>query len=132
MPIGYLDVPPGAGEDTKAELMTAMYEALKEAYPFPDDTRIFIREWPVDSISQNGAVAPDPVKPVFMAYVPQGADPEARRRMLTMLDAAVTEAYGLPEFVVFLHEHPLDLIAVDGTLLADDQQRVEDQARAYS
>jgi len=73
--------------------VTAVYEALKVAYPFPDDTRIFLREWPAGSISQNGVVAPDPVKPVFMAYVPQGAGPAAMRRMLRMLDAAVTEAY---------------------------------------
>jgi hypothetical protein len=26
-----------------------MHEALREAYPFPDDTRIFLREWPLNN-----------------------------------------------------------------------------------
>lgn len=44
MPIGYLDVPPGADRKTKELLVKAMYDALLEAYPFPDDHRIFVRE----------------------------------------------------------------------------------------
>jgi hypothetical protein len=47
MPIGYLDVPTGAERTTKERLVKALYDAMHEAYPFPDDTRIFLREWPL-------------------------------------------------------------------------------------
>jgi hypothetical protein len=52
--------------------------------------------------------------------------------MLKKLNAAVSDAYHLPEFMIFMHEYPLDLVAHEGNLLADNQQRVEDQKRAYS
>ena len=42
MPIGYLDVPTDADPTTKRELVKAMYDAMHEVYPFPDDTRIFL------------------------------------------------------------------------------------------
>jgi hypothetical protein len=51
--------------------------------------------------------------------------------MLKRINAAVASAYQLPEFITFLHEHSLDLVAVNGGILADDQQRVEDQAAVY-
>jgi len=33
--------------------------------------------------------------------------------------------------MIFMHEYPLDLVAHEGGLLADNQQRVEAQAEAY-
>jgi hypothetical protein len=131
MPVAYLDVPTGADIETKREMVGAMYEALKEVYPFPDDTRIFLREWPLDNVSQNGSLGAKPMRPVFVAHVPQGGNVDAKRRMLQRINAAVAAAYQLPEFITFLHEHSLDLVAVDGGLLADDLQRVEDQAAVY-
>jgi len=132
MPIAYLDVPTGADLTTKRELVKALYEALHEVWPFPDDTRIFLREWPLDSVSQNGLLGSEPVRPVFIMHVPQDANVDAKRTMLKKVNAAVAEAYHVPDFVTFMHEHPLDRVAVDGGLLADDQQRVEDQAKVYS
>ncbi|WP_157630639.1 tautomerase family protein [Kribbella catacumbae] len=132
MPIGYLDVPTGADLDTKRELVKAMYDALREAYPFPDDTRIFLREWPMDCVSQNGLLGSVPARPAFIAHVPEGVDTEVKRTMLKKINTAVANAYQLPWFITFLHEHSLELVAVDGVVLADDQQRVEDQRKAYS
>jgi phenylpyruvate tautomerase PptA (4-oxalocrotonate tautomerase family) len=132
MPIAYLDVPTGADLSRKRELVKAIYDALHEAYPFPDDTRIFVREWPLDNVSQNGLLGSEPMRPVFIAHVPQGADVDAKRKMLKKINAAVADAYRLPEFITFMHEHSLDLVAVNGGLLADDQQRVEDQGKAYA
>ncbi|HJP74932.1 MAG TPA: hypothetical protein VJ914_11720 [Pseudonocardiaceae bacterium] len=132
MPIGYLDVPAGPDIDGKRELVKAIYEALREAYPFPDDTRIFLREWPLDSVSQNGLLGSEPARPVFMVHVPQGAKIAAKRMMLERINAAVAAAYRLPDFITFIHEHPLDLVALEGGLLADDQQRVDDQTEAYT
>lgn len=116
---------------TKKELVKALYKALHEVYPFPDDTRIFLREWPLDNVSQNGQLGSEPVRPVFIMHVPQGGNIDAKRKMLKKVNAAVSDAYQLPEFATFIHEHPLELVAVNGGILADDQQRVEDQKLAY-
>jgi hypothetical protein len=131
MPIAYLDVPTGADRNTKTELVKVLYEALHEVYPFPDDTRIFLREWPLDNVSQNGVLGSEPVRPVFTMHIPLGGDIDAKRKMLKEVNAAVTDAYRLPEFAIFLHEHTLETVAINGTILADDQQRVEDQQNAY-
>jgi hypothetical protein len=132
MPIGYLDVPTGADVNRKKELMSAMYRALHEAWPFPDDVRIFVREWPLDSVSQNGVLGAEPVRPVLTLHIPQGSDPDAKRKVLKKISAAVAAAYQLPDFMTFLVEYPLDLVAHEGKLLADDEQRVEEQRQAYS
>lgn len=132
MPIAYLDVPAGVDLNKKRELVKAIYEALHEAYPFPDDHRIFLREWPLDSVSQNGLLGSEPARPVFLIHGPQGVHIDAKRKMLKKLNAAVADAYHLPEFMIFMHEYPLDLVAHEGSLLADNQQRVEDQKKAYS
>lgn len=148
MPIGYLDVPTGADLETKRKLVKAMYQALHEAYPFPDDTRIFLREWPLDSVSQNGLLGSEPARPVFVVHIPQGGHIDAKRVMLKKIHAAVAEAYQLSdggqapespgdleaqhgEFAIFLHEHSLDTVVINGGILADDPNRVEDQAKAY-
>jgi hypothetical protein len=132
MPIGYLDVPTGADIEKKRTLVEAMYSALHEAWPFPDDVRIFLREWPLDSVSQNGLLGSEPTRPVLTLHVPQGVDLDAKRKMLKRLNAAVAEAYRLPDFMIFIQEYPLDLVAHEGGLHADNQQRVEDQKAAYS
>jgi phenylpyruvate tautomerase PptA (4-oxalocrotonate tautomerase family) len=132
MPVGYLDVPTGVDVSRKRELVKAMYDALSEAYPFPDDHRIFLREWPDDGVSQNGLLGSEPARPVFTVHVPQGARADAKRTMAKKINAALADAYPLPDIAIFIAEHPLDLIAINGGILADDQERVEDQARIYS
>lgn len=131
MPIGYLDVPHGADYLTKKTLVRAMYEALTEAYPFPDDHRIFVREWPLESVSLNGDLGSEEMRPVLVIHVPVNADIDAKRSMLTGLNKAVAEAYGLPEFAIFLHEHTLDTVVINGAILADDAERVREQAEIY-
>jgi hypothetical protein len=132
MPIGYLDVPTGVDENRKKKLMRAMYCALHEAWPFPDDVRIFLREWPLSSVSQNGVLGSEPARPVLTLHIPQGGNADTKRKVLKKVSAAVAAAYQLPDFMTFLVEYPLDLVAHEGYLLADNQQRVEDQRQAYS
>jgi len=132
MPIGYLDVPAGAGHDTKKQLVKAIYDALHDVWPFPDDTRIFLREWSLDSASRNGLLGAEPVRPVLTLHIPQGGNVDAKRKMLKKVNNAVASAYQRPDFMVFMQEYPLDLVAHEGGLLADNQQRVEDQKNAYS
>jgi hypothetical protein len=131
MPIAYLDVPAGVDLSRKRVLVKALYEALHEAYPFPDDHRIFLREWPLDSVSQNGLLGSEPPRPVFLIHGPQGVNVDAKRKMLMKINAAVADVYPLPDFMIFMHEYPLDLVAHQGGLLADNQQRVEEQKEAY-
>jgi hypothetical protein len=100
MPIAYLDAPQGIGIDEKRKLVKAMYDALHEAYPFPDDVRIFLREWPSVSVGQDGRLDSEPARPVFMMHVPQGVNIEAKRKMLKGIHAAVAEAYRLPKFMI--------------------------------
>jgi phenylpyruvate tautomerase PptA (4-oxalocrotonate tautomerase family) len=132
MPIGYLDLPAGGDLETKRKLVKQMYDAMYEVYPFPDDTRIFLREWPLDSVSQNGLLGSEPARPVFVVHVPRDGNIDAKRKMLKKINAAVSDAYHLPEFATFLHEHSLDTVVINGGILADDQQRVEAQQEAYS
>jgi hypothetical protein len=131
MPIAYLDVPQGIRIADKRKLMKGLYDALHEAYPFPDDHRVFLREWPLESVSQNGRLDFEPVRPVFTIHAPQGISIDAKRKMMKGINAAVAEAYHLPEFIVFMHEYPLDLVSLDGGLHSDNQERVEAQSRAY-
>ena len=132
MPIAYLDVPAGLQSDGKKQLVAAIYGALAEAYPFPDDHRIFLREWPLDAVSQNGLLGSEPARPVFSIYAPEGVDPDAKRGMLKKINAAVREAYDLPDFMIFIQEYPLELVAHEGNLLADNLARVEEQAKFYA
>lgn len=131
MPITYLDVPEGLDIDTKKELVKRVYAALHEAYPFPDDVRIFLREWPLDSVSQDGLLGSEPARPVLVMHVPQRVDAEAKRTMLRRISAAVVDAYHLPKFMTFIQEYPLNLVALDGVLHSDNGKRVEDQKNVY-
>src|SRR5262245_65772228 len=44
----------------RRKLVTGIYDALHEAYPFPDDVRIFLREWLIESVSQDGRLDSEP------------------------------------------------------------------------
>jgi len=131
MPVAYLDVPTGADVTTKRDMLKQLYDALHEVWPFPDDTRIFVREWARDSVSQNGGLGSEPIRPVFVMHIPQGGDADAKRTMVKRVDAVVSAAYGMPELAIFMHEHSLSTVGIHGGVLADDQQRVDHQSRVY-
>jgi hypothetical protein len=131
MPMAYLDVPQGLRMDEKRKVVQGIYGALHEAYPFPDDIRIFLREWPLESVSQDGRLDAEPARPVCMMHVPQGVHIDAKRKMLKGINAAVAEAYHLPKFMIFIHEYPLDRVSLDGVLHAYNQARVEAQKNVY-
>lgn len=45
---------PGNSPRSKEGAVREIYQALNEAYPFPPDHRIFVNEWPLESVSQDG------------------------------------------------------------------------------
>ncbi|WP_163507534.1 hypothetical protein [Fodinicola acaciae] len=47
------------------------------------------------------------------------------------LNDAVVDAYRLSKFMIFINEYPLDRVAFEGAIHADNAQRVEDQKEVY-
>lgn len=132
MPIAYLDVPEGIRREAKQDLVKGIYQALNDAYPFPPDHRIFVREWALDSVSQDGQLGSEPPRPVCLIHAPQGVSMEAKRKMTKGINAAVARAYdNLPDFMIFLQEYPLERVAHNGNVHADNQERVDDQGKIY-
>ena len=131
MPNAYLDLPEGIEIEEKKELVKGIYEALREAYPFPPDHRIFVREWPLDSVSQDGQLGSEPPRPVFQIHAPPGLSVEAKRKMIRSVDSAVAKAYNnLPDFLILFLEYPQDRVAINGNLNADNQKHLEELSRS--
>src|SRR5262249_33098956 len=99
MPISYVDVPHGIRIDAKKKLVNEIYAALDEAYRIPD-TRIFLREWPLESVSQDGRLDSEPAKPVCFLEVPPGIRTEVRRNLVKKISTAIAEAYHLPDVLI--------------------------------
>src|SRR5581483_7985172 len=132
MPIAYLDAPRGIRAEEKKKMLRRIYEALSEAYPFPPDHRVFLREWPLESVSQDGQLGSEPPRPVFLIHAPQGVSVEAKRKMIKGINEAVAEGYNnLPDFMIFMQEYPLELVAHNGNLHSDNQRRVDEQKKVY-
>ncbi len=91
MPIAYIDVSPGIHVDAKRRLVKEVFVALDEAYRVPD-TRIFLREWPLENVSQDGRLDSAPAKPVAFLEVPPGIRIDVKRDMLKRISAAIAAA----------------------------------------
>ncbi len=129
MPISYLDVPQGIRLDAKKKLVKEVYTALDEAYRVPD-TRIFLREWPLESVSQDGRLDSEPAKPVCFLEVPPGIRTEVKRQLVKRVSAAITEAYRLPDVLIFFREYPLDMVSQDGGLQSENPVILEAMKKA--
>ena len=66
-----------------------------------------------------------------MMHVPEGANLDAKRKMLRKINDAIVEAYHLPKFMIFMQEYPLDRVALDGGLHSDNKARVQTQKEVY-
>jgi hypothetical protein len=129
MPLSFLEVPPGIRRDEKKKLVEEIFAALDEAYRIPD-TRIFLREWPLESVSQDGRLGRAPAKPVCFLEVPPGIRTEVKRTMVQRISAAITEAYRLPDVLIFLREYPLDMVSQDGGLQSENPMILEAMKQA--
>ena len=119
MPIAYLDVHEGIEIEEKKVLVKGIHDAMQEAYPFGGDHRVYVREWPFDSVSQDGQVGWERPRLVFQFLGPRLAI-EAKRKMMKDTTAAVAKTYNNPpDFAVFLQEYSDDQVAINGNLIAD-------------
>ena len=133
MPIAYLDVPEGIEIEEKKELVKSIYEAINEAWPFPDDHRIFVREWSLDSVSENGQLGSEPPRPVFQMHVPPELPVNAKRKLIKRINAAVAKAYNnLPGLLILFLEYPQDRVGINGNLASDDQKHLEGLSRSIA
>jgi phenylpyruvate tautomerase PptA (4-oxalocrotonate tautomerase family) len=63
MPVSYIDIPSGVSTSAKEKLVKEVYDAIHEAWPIPD-TRILLREWPDEAVSQDGRMEKTPMRPI--------------------------------------------------------------------
>jgi phenylpyruvate tautomerase PptA (4-oxalocrotonate tautomerase family) len=119
MPVAYIDVPFGIRVMAKRKLVKEVFEAIHEAYPIPD-TRILLREWPLENVSQDGRLDSEPARPVCFLEVPPGIRPDVKRTLVQRISAAVAAAYHLPDVLIFLREYPLEMVSQDGGLQSEN------------
>jgi len=93
MPVAYIDVPTGLNDSAKKKIFTEMYEAIHEAYPIPD-TRVLIREWPYETVSQDGRIENGPMRPICTLAVPPGLEHDAKLRLIKRISDTIGEACG--------------------------------------
>jgi phenylpyruvate tautomerase PptA (4-oxalocrotonate tautomerase family) len=144
MPIAYIDVPQGIRIDAKKKLVKEVHDAIHEAYPIPD-TRVFLREWSLESVSQDGRLDSEPARPICKLEVPPGLPIEAKRPLVKRISATIAAAYGLPKeeirlpsgkvvetnwVLIFFQEYPLENAALDGVLAFENPMVVESMQQA--
>ena len=56
-------------DGAKKKIFQELYEEIHEAWPIPD-TRVLIREWPNEAVSQDGRIENVPMRPICMLAVP--------------------------------------------------------------
>jgi hypothetical protein len=80
MPVAYVDIPTGVNDGAKKKIFQELYEEIHQAWPIPD-TRVLIREWPNEAVSQDGRIENAPMRPICALAVPPV--PRTRRQAET-------------------------------------------------
>jgi hypothetical protein len=134
MPVAYLDIPNGVNDDARKKIFKELYEAIHDAWPIPD-TRVLIREWPDEAVSQDGRIESVPMRPICTLAVPPGLELDAKRRLIRQISSILGEACGreveeirLPSgtkiynnwVLTFFWELPLDQVALGDILAAEN------------
>ena len=137
MPVAYVDIPAGVNEGAKGKIFTELYEAIHHAWPIPD-TRVLIREWPDEAVSQDGRIERVPMRPICTLAVPPDLELGAKRTLIKQISTTIGGACGraveeitLPSgtriynnwVLTFFWELPLDKVAL-GDLLATENPLV--------
>ena len=63
--------------------------------------------------------------PVCFIEAPPGIRPEAKRRLVEKVTAAIDEAYHIGDTLIFLREYPSENVAMHGRLQSDHPQVLE-------
>jgi hypothetical protein len=92
MPVAYVDIPAGVNDGAKKKIFQELYEEIHQAWPIPD-TRVLIREWPNEAVSQDGRIENVPMRPICTLAVPPGLDHDAKKRLAVV---CCLRASGIP------------------------------------
>jgi hypothetical protein len=137
MPVAYVDIPAGVNDGAKKKIFQELYEEIHQAWPIPD-TRVLIREWPNEAVSQDGRIENVPMRPICTLAVPPGLEHDAKQRLVRQISNTIGEACGreveeirLPSgtkiynnwVLTFFWELPLDKVAL-GDLIATENPLV--------
>jgi hypothetical protein len=63
--------------------------------------------------------------PVVFIDAPPGVRPDAKKTMMAKITAAVDEAYHIGDTLVFLREHAIDNVAMDGHIQSENPKILE-------
>jgi phenylpyruvate tautomerase PptA (4-oxalocrotonate tautomerase family) len=63
--------------------------------------------------------------PVLFIEAPQGIRPEAKRKLVEKLTAAIDEAYHIGDTLIFLREYPAENVSMDGHLQSENSKILE-------
>src|SRR5262249_15476848 len=66
-----------------------------------------------------------PPMPVVFIDAPPGVRPDAKTKMMEKITAAIDEAYHIGDTLVFLREHTIDNVAMDGRIQSDNPKILE-------
>ena len=134
MPVAYIDIPSGMSDSAKTKILKELYEAIHDAWPIPD-TRVLIREWPAEAVSQDGRIENVPMRPICTLAVPPDLDLDAKHSLIRQISNTIGEACGweteeihLPSgttmynnwVLTFFWELPLDKVALGDILAAEN------------
>ena len=58
--------------------------------------------------------------PVLFIEAPPGIRPEAKKKLVEKITAAIDEAYDIGDILIFLREYPAENVAMDGRLQSEN------------
>ena len=128
MPVILIEAPPGINSDAKKRMMEKITSVLDDTYHVPD-VRIFLREYALENVAQDGHLQAEPIRPVCFIEAPQLSSLTARRMMIEGINAAIGEAYegiaNTGETLILHNQYPLENAGRAGRLQSDNPQIVE-------
>ena len=127
MPVFTIDAPSGVPQDAKRTMMKEITDALHEAWPIPD-TRGWLREYPADSVFQDGHTQAEPIRPVCSLEAPELTNLDAKRKLVQKIESAIGTAYdgiaNTDEVLVLINHYPLEDVGWRGSLQSDKAEIV--------
>ena len=121
MPICFIEAPV-IGNDAKTKLVEKVTAALRDAYHLRD-YRVFIREYPGDNVAQDGNLQTE-IRPVCFVEGP-AIRVDIKSTLIEKMTTALSEVYHSDQVMIFLREHVLENVGINGRLQSKNPQVVE-------